>query len=309
MAKVNPIRRLAIIINKLRSSEYIPTQKLIDEVNQTMQWRYSEANGCTQRTLQRDFNTIEELFGLTISHNKNKGYYIVQNNEYTDFHEELLRNFEMLNAIDSDSVLQQYVLAEHRRHANSTHANIAEILDAIRNRLTVEFDYTLFRQGNKVIPKQVEPYYLKESQQRWYLVGYATDKRLKCFALDRISLFRIAADKPFTRREDIDIPALFRESFGIWNDPQTPIEEIILRYDALDGAFVKTLPLHTSQETISDNDEGLIIKLRLRITNDFVMELLSRSRSVEVIKPYSLRKRLYDTYVKAAAHNTPENHE
>lgn len=72
MAKVNPIRRLAIIINKLRSSEYIPTQKLIDEVNQTMQWRYSEANGCTQRTLQRDFNTIEELFGLTISHNKTK---------------------------------------------------------------------------------------------------------------------------------------------------------------------------------------------------------------------------------------------
>ncbi len=74
MAKINPIRRLAIIINKLRNSEYIPPQKLIDEVNQTMRWRYSEANGCTQRTLQRDFNTIEELFGLTISHNKNKGY-------------------------------------------------------------------------------------------------------------------------------------------------------------------------------------------------------------------------------------------
>lgn len=307
MAKINPIRRLAIIINKLRNSEYIPPQKLIDEVNQTMRWRYSEANGCTQRTLQRDFNTIEELFGLTISHNKNKGYYIVQNNEYTDFHEELLRNFEMLNAIDSDSILQQYVLAEHRRYA--AHANIAEILDAIRNRFTVEFDYTLFRHDNKVISKQVEPYYLKESQQRWYLVGYDSDKKLKCFALDRLSLFRIAADKPFTRREDIDIPALFRESFGIWNDPQTPIEEIILRYDTLDGAFVKTLPLHTSQEIVSDNDEGLIIKLQLRITNDFIMELLSRSRSVEVIKPHSLRKRLYDTYIKAAARNVPESHE
>jgi len=43
----------------------------------------------------------------------------------------------------------------------------------------------------------------------------------------------------------------------------------------------------------------------LRITNDFVMELLSRSRSVEVIAPHTLRTRLYDTLRQAAERNKP----
>ena len=306
MAKVNQIRRLGIIINKLRHVDCIPAPELIEYVKRVMSQQCGEETGYTLRTLQRDFGTIETLFGIEISH-RNGGYGIVPNDNLANFHEELLCNFEILNAIDSDSAIQQYVLAEQRRHASSTH--IADILDAIRNRLTVEFDYTLFRHNNSVVSKQIEPYYLKESQHRWYLVGYDTDKKLKCFALDRISLFRIAADRPFTRREDIDIPALFRESFGIWNDPQMPVEEIILRYDTLDGEFVKTLPLHESQEIVSDDDCGLVIKVHLRITNDFVMELLSRSRSVEVLKPASLRQRLYDIYVQAIERNTPENHE
>lgn len=306
MAKENQIRRLGIIINKLRHVDYISAPDLIEYVKRTMSQQCGEETGYTMRTLQRDFGTIRRLFGIEIRHNGN-GYSIVLNNSLANFYEELLCNFEILNAIDSDSAIQQYILADHRHHAQSS--NIADILDAIRNRLTVEFDYTLFRHDNLVVTKQIEPYYLKESQHRWYLVGYDTDKKLKCFALDRISLFRIAADKPFTRREDIDIPALFRESFGIWNNPQIPVEEIILRYNSLDGKFVKTLPLHESQEIVSDNDEGLVIKLRLRITNDFVMELLSRSSSVEVIKPASLRQKLYDIYKQAIERNSPEKHE
>ena len=48
-----------------------------------------------------------------------------------------------------------------------------------------------------------------------------------------------------------------RESFGIWNNPSDPVEEIVLKYDALDGAFVKTLPLHSSQEILSDTSDGI----------------------------------------------------
>ena len=79
----------------------------------------------------------------------------------------------------------------------------------------------------------------------------------------------------------MDVPALFRESYGIWNDMNDPVEEVILHYDALDGAFVKTLPLHSTQEILKDDpEEGVTVRVHLRITNDFVMELLSRSRSL-----------------------------
>ena len=78
-----------------------------------------------------------------------------------------------------------------------------------------------------------------------------------------------------------------------------------IKYDALDGAFVKTLPLHSSQEILSDTSDGLTVRLRLRITNDFVMALLSRSRSVEVVSPLHLRQRLHDVWAEALRRNDP----
>ena len=73
---------------------------------------------------------------------------------------------------------------------------------------------------------------LKESQQRWYLAGYDTDGELKTFGMDRMSHVTVIASEKFRRNEDIDIPSLFRESFGIWNNPSDPVEEIVLKYDA-----------------------------------------------------------------------------
>ena len=52
-----------------------------------------------------------------------------------------------------------------------------------------------------------------------------------------------------------------------------------------------------------DNDEEFRVSLRLRITNDFVMALLSRSASLTVIKPLSLRTRLREIYKDAIQRN------
>ena len=62
MAKINQIRRLAIIVSKLNSKHYVPAKDLVDYVTRTIRARYSVTAGCTLRTLQRDFRTIEELF-------------------------------------------------------------------------------------------------------------------------------------------------------------------------------------------------------------------------------------------------------
>lgn len=163
------------------------------------------------------------------------GYYIDERYGSAEDYEALLLNFELLNAIDSDSTIQKYLLPEH--HRAIILPNIAELLDAIRNRHPVEFDYILVRHGGKVVRKCLHPYFLKESQQRWYLIGYDTDDKLKAFGLDRLSSLRILSRERFMRNDTIDIPALFRESYGIWNNPEDPVEEIVLKYDVLDGGF------------------------------------------------------------------------
>ena len=55
---------------------------------------------------------------------------------------------------------------------------------------------------------------------------------------------------------------------------------------------------------LADTPEEFRIALHLRITNDFVMELLSRSRSLEVIRPQHLRERIRNIYEAALQRNS-----
>lgn len=288
-----------MIVNKLaHPGRDMTPEKLTEYVEYQMRSRYSDDAGISLRTLQRDFHTIEDLFGIKIRYKKDYGYYIAEYGRDNEGYEELLLNFEILSSIDKDSVMKKYVLPERRRPQFGVDFSL--LFEAIRECCHLSFDYTYVRYGNKVSRKEIKPHYLKESQHRWYLVGYdVKDGRLKCFGVDRMSCVGLKQNR-FTRDETIDVPALFRESYGIWNDPDDPVEEIILHYDALDGAFVKTLPLHESQEILSDDPEtGLTIRLRLRITNDFVMALLARSRSLEVVSPTHLRSRIRDIWSSA----------
>ena len=56
-------------------------------------------------------------------------------------------------------------------------------------------------------------------------------------------------------------------------------------------------------------DDGKVFKIsvHVKITNDFVMALLSRSRSLEVIAPMHLRKRMMDVYREALVRNSVPN--
>ena len=60
----------------------------------------------------------------------------------------------------------------------------------------------------------------------------------------------------------------------------------------MDGRFIKTLPIHSSQKVAVETEEYVEVTLRLKITNDFVMALLSRSSSVEILAPQSLKDRM-----------------
>ena len=126
---------------------------------------------------------------------------------------------------------------------------------------------------------------------------------MRVYALERISRVELKISK-FKPKKTKDILQIFDNSFGIWADENIPIEDIVIRYDKLDSRFVKSMPLHSSQNIIEEDENSLTIGLRLRITNDFVMALLARSRSMEVITPLSLRQRVEDIYLEALKRNT-----
>lgn len=293
--------RYILIINRLSGAKkFVPADELIDYLNLQMEIRGYEI-GISVRTLQRDFNDIAEMFEFNIKNKRGYGYYIVDtlDNPTCDY-DQLLLNFDLLTSVSKDSDVSGYLLPEHHRPRGSE--NIPLLINAIKNRLEVQFEYVLVRQDDKIISKRVKPYFLKESLGLWYLVAFDEKERLKCYGLDRIHNL-METSNTFRRDNSIDASTLFKDSYGIWDDPAIPVEEIELSYSPLDGKFLKAMPLHHSQEIISDNEEEFRIRVRLRITNDFVMALLSRSSSLTVIKPLSLRERVRDVYQRALERN------
>lgn len=296
--KSKGLQRLLIIINKLKGAQrYVPAEELLEYVNLRLEER-DELPADSFRTIQRDFKLIEALFGISIHFDKKRGgYYIDEEDEFLKGqYENLLLNFDVLNAINSDSNLHMYVQAEHHRPADSDCLPL--LMKAIKFSHPVTFSYRYVREGGRWRDKEVRPHYLKEDQQRWYLLAYEGDV-LKTFSTHCIRNLRILYEKRFTRDMEIDVDELFHDSYGIWNQPDIPVEEVELSYDALDGSFLKSVPLHHSQEIITDNEREFRIRLRLCITNDFVMALLARSRSLTVIRPLHLRERIRRVYEEA----------
>lgn len=205
-----------------------------------------------------------------------------------------------MTAINPDSYINRYVIHERSRNRGSNY--LKEILPAIKERYIIEFDYINYRAGCRERHHVIAPHFLKEDQGLWYVAGLENGK-LMLFGLDRIKNLEIT-DENFKYDGSIDLEQHFKDSFGIWADPMKPTEEIELRYDALDGSFLKARPLHPSQKIIKDNADEFRIILQLKITNDFVMALLSRTRSLEVIRPQHLRERIRITLSKALKRNS-----
>ena len=300
--RLEGLQRMLVIVNKLKGKQtYIPKEELERYVARCMENRGYAARHL--RTLQRDFENINELFGIHIEHDKlHNGYHIEEQDEkLMERYEQLLLNFDLLNALADDNDLSSYVLAEHHRPLYSEWLPL--LIEAIKHSHPVAFRYILVRHDNEMTEKKVLPHFLKESNQRWYLLAYEGDT-LKAFGVDRIRELRVVDHETFKRNTSIDVQALFRDCYGIWNQADIPVEDIELKYDALDGSFLKSMPLHHSQKILADTPDEFRNTVRPRSPNDFVMELLSRSRSLEVIRPLHLRERVRQVYEEALKRNS-----
>ena len=300
--KMGRLIRYILIIQKLsgKSKVIIPGDDLISYLKRQMETRGYEV-GLSIRTLQRDIAEIKSMFDIEIKHSRGEGYFIAERIENSELrYEELLLNFDLLTSINHSADVSGFIIPEHHRPKGSE--NISAIIHAIKSTNLIKFDYLLIRKNNRIISKTVSPHFLKESLGLWYLVAFDEMCKLRVYAVDRISNLEILPDK-FKRNGHIDPDDLFLNSYGIWDDETIPIEDVELSYSPLDGYFLKATPLHSSQEVIIDNEEEFRIRLKIRITNDFVMALLARSNSLTVISPTSLRERINEIYQQAIIRN------
>ena len=175
----------------------------------------------------------------------------------------------------------------------------------LKNRLQVSFLYEKFWEED-ISVRHACPYALKEFKNRWYvIVNDLKDNKVKTFGLDRLSGLEITRTK-FKMPADFNVNERFANCFGIISPNGPEPEDIVLSFNPLQGKYIKTLPLHESQQVLKDNDRELLVKLTLFVTHDLLMEILSYGDNVKVIQPAGLVDEIRICYERALAQYTQD---
>lgn len=301
MSKRGYISRYLLILKKLKVKPYSTYEELQTYIeNQFDYLQMQDDNlqiGFSKRTLQRDIKEIRNVFGIDIEYSKSqKGYFISQNEHENMNFQRMMEAFDMFNSLNLALDSTPFIHLEKRRPQGTD--NLYGLLHAIKNRLQIKFTYQKFWE-EELSQRLVEPYALKEFKNRWYIMAKdSKDNNIKSFALDRLTNLEIT-NQTYQYPDNYNIEQSYRYCFGIISPNDEEPQNIILSFDPFQGKYIKTLPLHDTQQVLVDNDEEMKINLKLCLTHDLVMELLSFGDNMKVIEPKSLADQIKQAHEKA----------
>ena len=253
--------------------------------------------GFSKRTLQRDIKEIRNVFGVDIEYSKsNTGYFISQNETENMNFQRMMEAFDLYNSLNLAQDLTPFIHLEKRKPQGTE--NLYGFLHAIKNRLQIKFSYKKFWDEESSI-REAEPYALKEFKNRWYILAKdCKDNNIKSFALDRLSNLEITKQH-YQYPDNYNVEQNYRYCFGIISPNDEEPQNIILSFDPIQGKYIKKLPLHDTQQVLEDNDKETLVQLRLCLTQDLIMELLSFGDNMKVIEPKSLADQIKQAHKKA----------
>ena len=294
MAKIEQILRLKFIEDFLRSKK--DKGASYEEIQDYLILKYQDQDidlddlKFTKRTFLRDKEAISKILKTDIIYRRSSNTYAIDVDVDNEFQEDVFDNLLLVEAFRNVQGKKDVMLFEQRK-SRGLHW-LSGLVHAITHQKIVALQYTKFWEG--VAHKKVlEPYALKEFKNRWYLLAHEKNDEkyfIKTFGLDRISDLEIA---PSTfKRKKYDAEKDFEYAFGIISTLNETPQEIILSFNYDQGKYIKTLPLHHSQEILIDDDTEFRIKLTLVPTYDFEREILSHGNRVKIISPESFKNHL-----------------
>jgi hypothetical protein len=277
------MRQLVWLISTIRRCGRITLSELSrkwveDDVN--------EGSPLGRTSFNRRRDELFDLFGLVIGCDEHYQYYFV-NPEVVGNHsiESWLLSTMTVNTALSESVaVRDRIVLEK---VPSGEQFLAAILEAVKQRRRLLMGYRKF--GAEPSERVVEPYMLKLSRRRWYMLA-RTEGVLKVFSLDRIFSLKPTGER-FEKLADFSPSEYFAEYFGVLTDG-TPLARVVIRAYGTTASYLRTLPLHDSQREVGGGEGYSDFELHLRPTADFIGELLSYDKGVEVMAPAELRLKI-----------------
>ena len=294
MSQQETISRYNLIIKKLRKNP-ATFEEIADSLSRASELEEYNFN-VSKRTFQRDLNDIRNIYKIDIVYDPALRAYRIDSEGQPEVNERILEAFDTFNALNLSDRLSNHIHFEKRRPQGTE--NLYGLLHAIKNQLQIQFTYQKYW-DEELTQRITEPYALKEFRNRWYvLANDHKDNEVKSFALDRLTDLEITK-RGFQSNKKFDVVEHFKYCFGIVSPNGQLPQEVILSFDPHEGKYIKSLPLHETQKILTDSDEELLIQLKLVVTHDFLMEILSHGEYVKVIKPANLVDEVKNAYKNA----------
>ena len=285
------------LVDILRQYKHL-TFKQISE-----KWRNSGlGNGepLSLRTFHNFRAGIADSLGIDIEIDKSKtGYYYHVVDSSLDGNKSVrswvMDSYSVLNQVLADKKLENRIQFEKIPSGNTW---LSPFMQAMRENKVVRITYKKFSDdaGNTF---EVEPYFLKVANRRWYVIVRALhyveknkennthDDEIRVYALDRIVNVEIT-DKTFKIDKDFNADEFYDGCVGVTHSNEEK-QHVVIRAYGKARNYMETLPFHDSQRLISSDNDSSVLEMYVKTTNDFLQHVMEQGDKIEVLEPESVR--------------------
>lgn len=240
------------------------------------------------KTFENHRRAVEEFFDVEIVCDRATNEYSIKSDgmeSETRLHE-MMSSAIMLKNLMSSADLERYVHLEKIYGGNES---LLTIIRALTDKRELRLSYRHNYDSAMEEEIMVRPVGIKLFRQRWYLIAEKPDGKHYSYSLDRIVDVICGGNvKPSKLRID----QIFADSYGIIVENGVHAEKIVLKVEREQANYFKSLPLHSSQRIIKEDDDFVTLTVRVAPTYDFIMEILSHGPRVEVVAPESVRAKI-----------------
>lgn len=246
---------------------------------------------------------IEEMFDINIECDTKDGYrYYIENSQSLDknnIQNYLIESLAVSNALSQAKDIKNRIVLEKIPMGQQY---LSTIVKALKENIVLKVQYQRFGKSEPSRPFLIEPYCLKVFSQRWYILvrdathhseidedfveGFADT--LRVLALDRIASLELTEEN-FLYFKEFSPDDYFRYSYGIYTSTFAEASEIVIRAYGDNINYLRTCPIHESQQELFSCDEYTKFYFFLKPTYDFIQKLQSFGPYVEVLNPQCLR--------------------
>jgi hypothetical protein len=255
-------------------------------------------NKISERTFHRIKGTLRDDYGIVIKYSRaNEGFYLDEeksiNIESFLSHMEILATGELISHnLNGNNNSLSFIEFENRS-AIEVIPNFKSVLDAIQQNFPISFIHNSFYYYKEIKEQEyiLNPYYLKQYQNRWYVVG-ETEKGYRTFGLDRIKNIETGTKK--FKSKINEAKEKFSHVVGL-NTMDHKLQTIKLSFHISQKLYVESLPLHNSQKQINlDNHKSFDISLNIHPNFEFSQQILKYGSMVKVLEPKWLADEIKD---------------